>query len=154
VKATIREEADRVLQERRSKINAEIRREEQKRRNTLHGLRELGGHQFEVVITQLFTAMGYQARKTRGSGDGGIDIYAERNGTLVVIQCKNHKSSVGPAPVRDLFGVLTSRKADKAFLICTSAFTDGARDFANGKPIELVDGNQLLSLINTYGIDS
>jgi restriction system protein len=97
--------------------------------------------------------MGYRAHRTRGSADGGVDIIAEKNGAKIVIQCKNYKAAVGPAPVRDLFGVVMSEGASRGILVCTSTFSESAMAFAEGKPIELIDGEELATLINKHGIE-
>ena len=61
-------------------------------------------------------------------------------------QCKSHKSPVGPAVVRELYGSMIAAKADKAVLACTGGFTSGVRNFAKGKPIELVSASGLVEL--------
>lgn len=49
--------------------------------------------------------------------------------------------------VRELFGVLHDRGASAAKLVATTTFTPDAMAFARNKPIELIDGNNLLRLI-------
>jgi restriction system protein len=49
-----------------------------------------------------------------------------------------------------LYGVVSAEGANKGILITSSAFTKGAEEFAQGKPIELIDGDQLERLIEEY----
>jgi len=50
--------------------------------------------------------------------------------------------------VREMFGVLTASNASKVIVICSGKFTQQAIDFASDKPIVLIDGGELLSLIH------
>jgi restriction system protein len=64
------------------------------------------------------------------------------------VQCKRWKSKpVGVPIVREMFGILTAERADRATVITTSRFTKESEDFARGKPIDLIDGPKLLSLV-------
>jgi len=114
------------------------------------------GEDFEQTIKTLFVKMGFEAILTKSSGDGGIDVIVLNNEPMTkgkyVIQCKDWTASVGEAPVRDLLGVVHSEGANKGILITTSAFTTSAKRFAEGKPIELIDGIQLNCLLEEYGL--
>ncbi len=48
--------------------------------------------------------------------------------------------------IRDLYGVVTSERANKGILITYSKFSKQAKEFANNLPIELIDGNELVKL--------
>jgi restriction system protein len=48
-----------------------------------------------------------------------------------------------------MFGLMTAEKAGQAIIVTTGNFTRDARDFAAGKPIRLVDGPQLLTLVQS-----
>lgn len=65
----------------------------------------------------------------------------------VVVQCKHRSGSVGVDVVRALFGVMVREQADRAMLVTSGSFTDAARAFAAGKPLELIDGVALARLI-------
>ena len=100
----------------------------------------LSGQRFEEELGEVFRKLGYITEVTPGSGDFGVDIRIQRkDGKKGIIQCKAHRNAIGPGPVRELFGVLTHEGAEKAFLFCLGGFTQGAMDFAKGKPIELAD---------------
>jgi hypothetical protein len=98
----------------------------------------LSGLKFEIELARLLRALGWEATPTRASGDGGIDIVGQRDGVKFIVQCKNHKSPVGPAVVRELYGALLASDASHAILASTSGFTKGVHEFVNGKPIELI----------------
>lgn len=113
-------------------------------------LTNLSGMQFERLITELLEKMGFRAEMTKATGDGGIDIEAVLDRPIVggryLIQCKRFapESLVGSPTVREFYGAITAdRKAVKGILITTSGFTSQALEFADGLPIELIDGQQL-----------
>ncbi len=117
-------------------------------------LMELSPTDFEVLIQNLFTRMGLDAKQTRPSRDGGVDCVAYDPrpifGGKVVIQAKRYKNTVGVSAVRDLFGTLQNEGASKGILVTTSGYGQASFDFARNKPIELIDGANLLYLLKQY----
>jgi restriction system protein len=114
-------------------------------------LMELTFLEFEALIQNLFTRMGLEARQTRPSRDGGVDCVAWDPrpifGGKVVIQAKRYKNTVGVSAVRDLFGTLQNEGASKGILVTTSGYGQASFEFAQNKPIELIDGANLLYLL-------
>jgi len=55
--------------------------------------------------------------------------------------------NVGADPVRDLFAAMKSRDASRAFLITSGQFSIEALEFAQDKPIELIDGAALADML-------
>jgi restriction system protein len=117
-------------------------------------LMELSFVEFEVLIQNLFTKMGLEAKQTRPSRDGGVDCVAYDPrpifGGKVVIQAKRYRNTVGVSAVRDLFGTLQNEGASKGILVTTSGYGQASFDFAKNKPIELIDGANLLYLLKQY----
>jgi restriction system protein len=117
-------------------------------------LMELTPSEFENLITNLFEKMGLETRLTQASRDGGVDCVAWDNrpifGGKVVIQAKRYKHTVGVSAVRDLFGTVQNEGASKGILVTTSGYGKASYDFASGKPLELLDGSNLLALLVDY----
>ena len=117
-------------------------------------LMELHFTEFEVLIQNLFTKMGLDAKQTRPSRDGGVDCVAYDPrpifGGKVVIQAKRYKNTVGVSAVRDLFGTLQNEGASKGILVTTSGYGQASFEFASNKPIELIDGANLLYLLKQH----
>jgi HJR/Mrr/RecB family endonuclease len=117
-------------------------------------LMELTPQQFESLIQNLFGKIGLDTRQTRPSRDGGVDCVAYNTdpilGGKVVIQAKRYKHTVGVSAVRDLYGTLQNEGASKGILVTTSGYGKASYDFAEGKPIELFDGSNLLYLLETH----
>jgi restriction system protein len=53
--------------------------------------------------------------------------------------------------VRDLYGTLMNEGATKGILVTTSDYGPDAYEFANGKPITLLNGANLLHLLAKHG---
>jgi restriction system protein len=125
--------------------------------NRIGDIDGLDGYEFELLVMRLLKEMGLEVEETKKSGDGGIDVLARSEepitGGLFVVQCKRYSSNVGEPQVRDLYGVVNHTNASKGILITNSAFTQQARRFAEGKPIELIDGERLKDLLVRYRIE-
>ena len=116
---------------------------------------DLNPFEFENLVNNLFSKMGFEAKLTRSSRDGGIDVVAFDPrpilGGKVVIQAKRYKNVVGVSAVRDLYGSMINEGAGKGILVTTSHYGADAYDFAKNKPIELIDGGGLLYLLEQNG---
>ncbi|MCX5269861.1 restriction endonuclease [Streptomyces sp. NBC_00199] len=111
---------------------------------------------FENLVADLFRAMGMQAVTTQRSGDGGVDVDAldpaPIRGGKIVVQVKRYRNTVPPTAVRDLYGTVQDAGANKGVLVTTSGFGPGSHTFANGKPLELVSGPELVDLLHRHGL--
>lgn len=119
---------------------------------------DLSPSEFEALVTNLFARMGLDAKLTRSSRDGGVDCVAFDPrpvlGGKVVIQAKRYKNTVGVAAVRDLYGTMMNEGANKGILVTTAGYGPDAFNFAKDKPIELIDGGNLLYLLAQQGIEA
>lgn len=121
----------------------------------LERLLELDPDEFEVLVTELLTAIGFEAEKTGKTGDGGVDV----EGTLAVygfasmdlrVQVKRYKrgNTVGHQDIKQ-FRASVPEKAQGAF-VTTSGYTKKAREEAERegfKRIGLIDGGQLVDIL-------
>lgn len=119
-------------------------------------INSLSGIEFENICKNLIENMGFSVETTKASGDGGIDLIAYNHEPVLsgkyIIQCKRYSGSVGEPIIRDLYGVITSERANKGILMTTGYFTKSAIAFAEDKPIELIDGEQLDALLRRHGV--
>jgi restriction system protein len=100
--------------------------------------------------------MGLDTKQYQASGDGGVDCVAYDHravfGGKYVVQAKLYTVTVPPSAVRDLFGTMQHEGATKGILITTSGFGPSSYEFANGKPLQLIDGTGLLALCRTHNV--
>ncbi len=117
---------------------------------------------FEHLIRELFESEfaeeGGEVNVTQASRDGGIDAVAfdpdPLRGGKIVIQAKRYTQTVGVSAVRDLYGTVMNEGASRGILVTTSDYGSGAYDFAKDKPLQLLDGGNLLSLLEQHGYDA
>ncbi|MEW2416680.1 restriction endonuclease [Streptomyces sp. NPDC046866] len=111
---------------------------------------------FENLVAELFRAMGMEAVTTQRSGDGGVDVEAldpaPIRGGRIVVQVKRYRNTVPPTAVRDLYGTVQDKGANKGVLVTTASFGPGSYTFADGKPLELVPGPALVELLHQHGL--
>lgn len=121
-------------------------------------LKNLSPAGFERLCKRLLSEVGiHDVQITGGAGDQGIDGTGvikvnEVVGFTVIFQCKRYKDSVVPHHVRDFRGTMQGR-ADKGIIITTGRFTSEAKKEAvrdGVPPIELIDGERLVSLFEKY----
>jgi restriction system protein len=115
----------------------------------LDSIRALNWLEFEELVGEAYRRQGYKVIENMSPAlDEGIDLVFKKNGGLILVQCKHWRSTkVGVNIVREVYGVMTSKKADNVILITSGFFTQEAKNFAEDKPIDLVNGTQLLQLI-------
>jgi len=114
---------------------------------------------FEHLIRQLFeeefSAEGGEVKITQASRDGGVDAVVfdpdPIRGGKIVIQAKRYTNTVSVSAVRDLFGTIHNEGANKGILVTTADYGPDAYEFAKGKPITLLSGNELLYLLAKHG---
>jgi len=114
---------------------------------------------FENLIRELFqeefSKNGGEVKITQASRDGGVDAVAfdpdPIRGGKIVIQAKRYTNVVGVSAVRDLFGTLLNEGANKGILVTTATYGPDAYEFAKDKPITLLSGGELLSLLAAHG---
>ena len=112
----------------------------------LYRLRSLSPAEFEAYTAAAFERRGWRVEiiGREGRADGGIALMLSKDGRRVVVQCKRYAARVGAPVVRETVGVMVHHRAHGAFVVALSGFTRAAQDWAKGKPVRLIDGNQLL----------
>jgi restriction system protein len=112
---------------------------------------KLSPYEFESFIAHLLTCMGYHARVTQQSGDGGIDIIAHRDELgfeppIIKIQCKQTLDSIGGPAVQQLQGALAP--GEHGLFVTLGSYSRAAQALEQSKAhIRLIDGPALVSLI-------
>jgi restriction system protein len=111
---------------------------------TLNELYDLDPLEFEQYVAQLFRQKGYTVTHRGRSGDKGVDLeLVKTGGKRAIVQCKRYHRPIGPEVVRELFGTLIHERVSHAFLVTTADISKSAREWAQDKPITLIDGSLL-----------
>jgi restriction system protein len=122
---------------------------------------------FEELLIELLIAMGYggtgegAAHALGKTGDNGIDGVIDQDPLgvdQIYIQAKRYAqgNNIGSGDIRDFFGALNLKKAQKGIFITTSDFTSSATQTAKdlGMRIVLINGKELAKLMLRYSIGS
>ncbi|WNL48539.1 restriction endonuclease (plasmid) [Dyella sp. BiH032] len=120
------------------------------KQSSLATVQSLGWEDFERLVGEVFRQWGYRVEETGlGGADGGVDLRLRKRGELTLVQCKHWRAkSVGAPQVREMFGLMVHHQAHAIAVVTSGGFTREARAFADGKPIELIDGKRLSHLID------
>lgn len=116
---------------------------------------------FENLCKRLLTELGLMQLRTVGqAGDRGIDVEGHLRVNAVVsfrvgVQCKHYAdgNKVTPRQIREFQGALGP--FDRGIFMTTSVFTQQAEEQATSpgyKPIDLIDGERLLELLQEYAL--
>ncbi len=150
---------DETLRKAHSKINRALAAD------LLDRVREASPAFFERLIVELLLAMGYggtsedAGRALGQSGDDGIDGVIDQDPLgvdQIYVQAKRYAqgNNIGAGAIRDFFGALSLKKAQKGIFVTTSAFSPSATQTAQNftSRIVLIDGGQLTRLMIRYNI--
>lgn len=133
---------------------------DKQRKALMERMMQLDPQDFEELITTLLSKMGFsEVSRTPYGGDGGVDV----RGIMTVhdaihiklaVQAKRWKANVQSPVVQQLRGSLGTD--ERGLIVTTSNFSKGARDEATRSsshtPIDLIDGDQLVSLLVEYNL--
>ncbi|MBV9433225.1 MAG: restriction endonuclease [Hyphomicrobiales bacterium] len=110
------------------------------------------GVDYERHCAAILNAAGWTTKLTRGSGDQGVDILANRNGWRVVLQCKfYHGQPVGNKAVQEVISARLYERAKAAAVVSNASFTRSARQLANSGKVLLLHHDELSSLEQRLG---
>ena len=114
-------------------------------------LKAMSWREFETLVGEAFRRRGYSVEETGGGGkDGGIDLILRQDGRTELVQCKQRKTrQVKVAVVREMWGLLSHHNADAVKIVSVGTFTADSAQFAEGKAIELINGEHLLALVRS-----
>jgi restriction system protein len=117
-------------------------------------MHSLSWAQFEDLVHQYFLERGYKVTATKEGPDGGVDLRLAKNGRRTTVQAKHWRSrNVGVTVIREQFGIMKAELADDCFIVTSGDFTQEARKWAAGKPINLIDGEALRYLLKLTAWD-
>jgi len=112
-------------------------------RTQLDFWRSLSGRQFEIELASLLKKQGHTVKVVGGSGDKGIDIILDGN---TAVQCKAHKSKVGPGAIRDLIGSMQNSGYRKGILASVNGFSKGVYQYNKKNNIQLLDASHYIQM--------
>lgn len=108
----------------------------------------MDGYEFERFASELLKKMGFWViEETKGSGDQGVDIVAEKEDVRYSFQCKHFGSKLGNTSVQEVAAGRVFYHCHVGVVLTNSFFTDGAKALAEANLILLWDRNKLSRMV-------
>ncbi|MBQ2802914.1 MAG: restriction endonuclease [Lachnospiraceae bacterium] len=108
----------------------------------------MDGHDFEYYCADLLRQKGFQeVEVTKGSGDYGIDILAQKEGITYAIQCKCYTSPVGVKAIQEAYAGRDYYDCMVGAVLTNQYFTASAVEAAKKLKILLWDRGYLESML-------
>jgi restriction system protein len=111
---------------------------------------KMPGHEYEQHCADLLRKGGWQAKVTKGSGDFGIDLIAQKvidgRAQRIVLQCKRYSAPIGVAAVQEVMAGKEYDKADAAIVVSNQRYTPAAETMAATGGVLLLHHSDLQTL--------
>lgn len=119
-----------------------------RRRRRTGSMDEMEGHDFEFFCAELLEKRGFmEVEVTRGSGDFGIDILAQKDGVTYAVQCKRYQDPVGVEAILRTYGGRDYYDRMVGVVMTNQYFTAPAVEAAKKLQILLWDRGYLDSML-------
>lgn len=107
------------------------------------------GHQFEHWCADLIRKNGFiNVEVTRGSGDQGVDVLAEKDGIHYAIQCKCYTGNLGNTPIQEVHAGKAMYNCQIGVVMTNRYFTAGAKELAEKTGVLLWDRDKISALLD------
>lgn len=112
-------------------------------------IQNLPWQQFKALVAEAYKQTGYMIMGDSSfSADPNVDLVIRKSANLYLVQCRYWQNrKLGKREVKNLCSLTHAKQASGAFLLTTGIFTNDARHYAAGRPINLVDGIDLVELL-------
>ncbi len=108
----------------------------------------MDGHDFEYFCADVLRKNGfYNVEVTQGSGDHGVDIFAEKGDISYAIQCKRYEGSVPYKAIQEAYSAKGIYNRDIAVVMTNSTFTQQGIEDAKRLSVKLWDRNKLQEMM-------
>lgn len=114
-------------------------------------LTEISHEAFEHFTADLLRCMGYQARVTQYSADGGVDVIAHKDPLgleppIIKVQCKHTAATQGKPEVQRLIGTLAPNEV--GLFVTLGSYSREARDLERERQtLRLFSGSDITDLV-------
>lgn len=119
-----------------------------------HQLQRMDDWDFEHFVADLWTQQGWTTEVEQQSNDAGVDVRAEKSvpypqKQLIQVKRYGDSTAVGGPAVQQYASLKQQEQGvDSAIIVTTSHFTESAKQRARELNVKLIDGDDLLDIIN------
>jgi restriction system protein len=112
------------------------------------------GVRFESTYADYLSSLGYNAEKTKTTGDFGVDIIVTDKNGKIAIQCKKYKSAVGVEAVQAVYSGGKYYGCNRYEVVCTNGYTAQAQELAAALGVVLTkyDGTDVGKPVNDRNV--
>ncbi len=119
-----------------------------RKQKKIESIDEMEGRDFEIFCAELLKKRGFkEVEVTKGSGDYGVDILAEKEGVTYAIQCKCYSSPVGVKAIQEAYSGRDYYDRMVGAVLTNQYFTSPAVEAAKKLKILLWDRGYLDSMM-------
>ncbi|MBR3807651.1 MAG: restriction endonuclease [Lachnospiraceae bacterium] len=119
-----------------------------KKKRILRDFDLMEGREFEFFCADLLQKRGFlDVEVTKGSGDYGVDILAEKDGVTYAIQCKRYEEPIGVKAVQEVYAGKDYYDRMVGVVMSNQYFTKAAADMAGKLKVMLWDRGYLEEMI-------
>lgn len=120
---------------------------------TMSAIDLMDGHDFEQWCAEVLRKNGFSdVEVTRGSGDQGVDVTAQKGGIRYAVQCKCYSSDLGNKPVQEVNTGKTIYHCQIGAVMTNRYFTPGAKQAAEATGVLLWDRNIVQQMAKNVGM--
>ena len=115
--------------------------------------RAISPYDFERFTADLLRALGYRARVTPRSADGGFDVVAHRDPLaieppIIKVQCKQIVNPIGAPDVQKLIGSLAQGGSEVGLFVTLGGYSRDAKNLdRNRNDLRLLEGDDIAQLV-------
>jgi len=120
-------------------------------REDIKKIQELSWPELKDMVAKAYAKAGYMIMNNDPhTSDPYIDLVMRKSANLYLLQSRYWRNrKVSLREVKKLFALMHEKQASGIFLLTTGIFTTNARRYAIGRPINLIDGIQLVELLDS-----
>lgn len=104
---------------------------------------QMNPYDYELMCSDIIKKQGWESSVTKGSGDQGVDVVAEKNDIKLVMQCKRFNQPVGNFAVQEIFSGAGYYEATHSIVVTNNTFTPSARRLASKLKVLLLHHDDL-----------
>ena len=115
----------------------------------IQSIQELSWLELKKLVAEAYRQAGYIILENSAfTSDPSVDLVMRKGANLYLVQCRYWQNrKLGKREVKNLFSLMLDKQASGVFLLTTGIFTNEARHYAAIRPVNLVDGIELVALL-------
>jgi restriction system protein len=115
----------------------------------IQAIQELSWLEFKILVAEAYKRIGYMVLENSAfASDPSVDLVVRKGANLYLVQCRYWQNrKLGKREIKNLYSLMLDKHASGVFLLTTGVFTNEARYYAASRPVNLVDGIDLVELL-------